>query len=70
MGKLRYTITYEVDKDFLCDQEALDSEFGGSWQKFLDWFAKEEPGEIITGIGSEPVSITVAPTHKSKDVEE
>jgi hypothetical protein len=56
---LRYSITFEVDKDFLVDQETVDTEFDGSWQKWLDWFAKEELGEVMTGVGTDPISIKV-----------
>lgn len=59
MSKLRYIVTYEVDKDILCDQETVDEEFNGSWQEFLDWFSKEELGEVITGFSSEPTKIEV-----------
>lgn len=57
--KLRYSVTYEVDKDFLCDQETIDEEFNGSWQEWLDFFAENEIGEVITGIGSDPLHIKV-----------
>jgi hypothetical protein len=60
MGKLRYTITYEVDKDILCDQGTIDEDFNGSWQEWLDWFAKVELGEVITGLDTLPISIKVA----------
>lgn len=59
MSKLQYTITYEVDKDILCDQYTLDNDFNGSWQEWLDWFAKEELGEVITGVGTDPISFKV-----------
>ena len=60
-NKLRYSVTYEIDKDFLCDQETVDKEFNGSWQEWLTWFSKEELGEVITGLGGEPVEIKVLP---------
>ena len=59
IDKLRYTITYEVNKAFLCDQATIDSDFNGSWQEWLDWFAKEEMSEVMTGLGEDPTSIKV-----------
>lgn len=59
MDRLRYTVTYEVDKDILCDQDTIDSEFNGSWQEWLEWFAKEELGEVLMGMDTEPISFTV-----------
>lgn len=59
MGKLRYSITYEVDKDLLCDEETLRTEFDNSWQKWIEWFADQELGEVLTGLGEEPVLIKV-----------
>lgn len=59
MSKLKYTITYEVDKDFLCDEETIRDDFNGSWQEWLDWFSKEELGEVITGLDTIPVKIEV-----------
>lgn len=57
--KLRYSIIYEVDKELLCDEETLNEEFDGSWQKFMDWFAKEELGEVIMGFSDNPTDIIV-----------
>ena len=57
MSKLRYTITYEVDKNFLCDEKTIRDDFNGSWQEWLDWFSKEELGEVITGLNTIPVKI-------------
>lgn len=62
MSKLRYSVTFEVDKELLCDSFTLKSEFNNSWQEFLDWFAKEELGEVITGLDSDPISIKVIDT--------
>jgi hypothetical protein len=59
MSKLRYSVTYEVDKDFLCDEETIKDDFNGSWQEFMDWFAEEELGEVITGLDTLPVEIKV-----------
>ena len=35
--------TYEVSfsKEFMIDNETLSDEFGGSWEKFLDYMVKE-----------------------------
>ena len=55
MGKLRYHVTYEVDKDFLCDESTLKTDFNNNWQEFLDWFYKEEPAEVMMGLGTKLV---------------
>ena len=59
IDKLRYTITYEVDKELLCDQTTIDSDFNGSWQEWLDWFAENEMAEVMVGMDTEPLSIKV-----------
>ena len=69
MAKLRYTITYEVDKDLLCDEETIKDEFNNSWQEWLDFFSENEIGEVITGIGTDPISILAQPT-ESEEVEQ
>lgn len=59
MKKLRYTVTYEVDKDLLCDEETIKDEFHGDWQEWLDWFAKEEPSEVMRGFDTDPISFEI-----------
>lgn len=59
IDKLRYTITYEVDKELLCDQGTIDSDFNGSWQEWLDWFSENEMAEVMFGMDTEPLSIRV-----------
>lgn len=59
MGKLRYHVTYEVDKGVLCDEDTLKTFFNNSWQEFLNWFAKEEPAEVSMGLDTEPVEFKV-----------
>lgn len=59
MSSLKYTVTYIIDKDFLCDQETIDKDFNGSWQEFIDWMAKDESYEVMTGFGGYPESIEV-----------
>jgi len=59
MSKLRYSITYEVDKDLLCDEQTIKDEFNNSWQEWLDWFFQEEKGEVLLGMDTDPISIKV-----------
>lgn len=60
MGKmLKYSVTYEVAKDFLVDEDTLKSDFNNSWQLYLDWLFKEEAAEVITGFGAYPIDVKV-----------
>lgn len=53
-SEIVYRLEYRVDPDILCDRESLKEDFNNSWQEFMEWFYKEEPGEVILGFNSEP----------------
>ena len=54
---LRMTVQFDVDKSFMCDEETIQDEFGGSARKLVEWFIENGDNiwEIMSWADEEPI---------------